>query len=229
MEPEIVSSPNLPETPPLSAVEARVLGCLIEKEFSTPDVYPLTLNALVNACNQRNNRDPILSLGAAEVERGLDGLRQRRLVALIAGGDARVPKFKQTLDNNYPLDPTSRALIGELLLRGPQTAAGLRGNAERLLPMPALAEIDQLLADMANREVAPIVRRLARQPGQKEARWTQLFTGEPATAELPRSAQPLTVSMTLPPEVEARLQALEREVSALRTELTALRKELGGT
>lgn len=223
------SSPAYPENPPLSLLEARVLGCLIEKEFSTPDIYPLSLNALVNACNQRNNRAPVLSVSSREVEVATDQLRQRRLVALFAGADARVPKFRQTLDNAYPLDPVSRALLGELLLRGPQTAAALRGNAERLQPMPDAAEVDLLLAELAARPAGPLVRRLSRQTGQKEARWAQLFTGEPAaTAESAgTAAEPLTVAITLPPEVERRLDALEKEVVHLRAELTRLRLALG--
>lgn len=223
------SPPPYPESPPLSALEARALGCLIEKEFSTPDIYPLSLNALVNACNQRNNRAPLLSVSAREVEAATDQLRQRRLVALFAGADARVPKFRQTLDTTYPLDPVAQALLGELLLRGPQTTAGLRGNAERLQPMPDLAEVDVILGELAARAAGPLVRRLARQPGQKETRWAQLFSGEPTLSnDTMAAAEPLTVALTLPPEVERRLQALETEVSQLRSELNALRQALGG-
>ncbi|PTY08339.1 DUF480 domain-containing protein [Opitutaceae bacterium EW11] len=235
MTPDTTPTP-FPENPPLSALEARALGCLIEKEFTTPDVYPLSLNALVNACNQRNNRHPILSVGAREVELALDQLRQRRIASLVAGADARVPKFRQTLDISYPLDPISRALLGELLLRGPQTAASLRANAERMQPMPDAAEIDRLLNDMAERPAGALIRRLPRQAGQKELRWVQLFTGEPAEsaaaaspAESGRQAPPLTVSVSLPPEAEARFAALEAEVAQLKAELKALRESLGGS
>jgi len=217
-----------PENPPLSPLEARVLGCLIEKEFTTPDIYPLSMNALVNACNQRNNRSPLLSVSAREVEAATDQLRQRRLVTLFAGADARVAKFRQTLDNTYPLEPVARALIGELLLRGPQTAAGLRGNCERMQPMPDAAELDQLLNDLAARPAGALVRRLPRQTGQKELRWAQLFTGEPViSSDASTTAEPLTVTMTLPPEVERRLAALEGEIVQLRSELATLRKALG--
>src|ERR1700712_4611719 len=139
---------SFPERPPLSPLEARVLGCLIEKEFTTPDIYPLSMNALVNACNQRNNRAPLLSVSAREVEAATDQLRQRRLVTLLAGADARVAKFRQTLDNTYPLEPAARALLGDLLRRGPQPAAGLRSNSERLQPMPDAVEFEQLLNDL---------------------------------------------------------------------------------
>ena len=217
-----------PETPPLSLVEARVLGSLIEKELTTPDVYPLSLNGLVNACNQRNNRDPVLSLGQSEVEAALDQLRQRRLVALVTGGDARVPKFKQTLDNSYPVDVISRALLGELLLRGPQTTASLRGNAERLCGMPDAGEVEQRLTDLSTREAAPLVAKLPRQPGQKEGRWAQLFTGAALPTEQGTPLkQALAVEMVLPSQAEARLQALEAEVASLRAELQQLKAALG--
>lgn len=207
------------------------MGCLIEKEFTTPDIYPLSLNALVNACNQRNNRAPVLSVSAREVEAATDQLRQRRLIALFAGADARVPKFRQTLDTAYPLDPVARALLGELLLRGPQTTAGLRGNAERLQPMPDAAEIELTLGEMAARPAGPLVRRLPRQTGQKETRWAQLFSGEPTFAPENSGgpAEPLTVALTLPPEVERRLTSLEAEVAQLRSELNTLRQALGGS
>lgn len=222
-------SPTYPENPPLSALEVRVLGCLIEKEFTTPDIYPLSLNALVNACNQRNNRAPLLSVSAREVEAATDQLRHRRLIALFAGADARVPKFRQTLDTSYPLDPVAQAILGELLLRGPQTTAGLRANAERLQPMPDLAEVELTLGELASRPAGPLVRRLARQPGQKETRWAQLFSGEPAAgSDNAGTPEPLTVSLTLPPEVDRRLQSLESEVALLRSELNTLRQALGG-
>jgi uncharacterized protein len=222
---------------PLSALEARVLGCLIEKEFATPDLYPLTLNALVNACNQRSNRDPLMEVAAREAEAALELLRVKHLSSLFSGADARVPKFKQKLDAVYPMSPAARALLGELLLRGPQTLAGLRANAERLQPMPAGPEFDSLLAELTQRPAGALVGQLPRQPGQKEARWAQLLTGEPALPELRRDSprdsatggEPLKVTLALPPEVEQRLVALEREVVHLRAELVRLRGELGGS
>ncbi|HTL68274.1 MAG TPA: DUF480 domain-containing protein [Lacunisphaera sp.] len=224
MEPE----PVRPEVPaPLSALEARVLGCLIEKELATPDAYPLTLNALVNACNQRNNRDPLMEVGAREVEAALDQLRYKHLAAIFSGADARVPKFKQKLDAVHPMSTAARALLGELLLRGPQTLAGLRANAERLHAMPPPAEFEALFAELTARPSGALVRQLPRQPGQKEARWTQLLTGEPAAAAPATAAAPLTVALTLPPEAERRLAALEAEVAQLKAELARLRASLG--
>lgn len=218
------------EETPLSALEARVLGCLIEKEFATPDIYPLTLNSLVAACNQRSNRAPVLSVESREVEMALEQLRHRRLVAHFTGAEARVAKFKQTLDLVYPVPAGARALLAELLLRGPQTTAGLRANTERLLPLPEVAEVEQILVDLAEREVAPLTRKLARSPGRKEQRWAQLLTGEPALEDVAApsgSAEPLSVRLTLPPEAEQRIAALEAEVARLGAELLRLRSALG--
>jgi uncharacterized protein YceH (UPF0502 family) len=221
--------------PALSPLEARVLGCLIEKELTTPDVYPLTLNALVNAANQRNNRDPIITARHEDIEHALDALREKRLVTRFAGAEARVAKYKHTFDNAYPLadlyphELTARVLLAELLLRGPQTPAELRTRAERMAPMPATAaEIDQLLAALSAL-AEPLTRKLPPQRGQKESRWSQLLTGEPDTAALAAAAAPVTVTVTqtLPPEVEHRLAALETEVAKLRAELDTLHKALG--
>jgi uncharacterized protein YceH (UPF0502 family) len=233
-----MDSPSLePKAVLLSALEARVLGCLIEKEFATPDLYPLTLNALVNACNQRSNREPLMEVSAREVEAALELLRLKHLSALFSGADARVPKFKQKLDAVYPMSPGARAVLAELLLRGPQTLAGLRANAERMQPMPAGTEFESLLAELTQRPAGALVRQLPRQPGQKEARWAQLLTDPPALSELRRDSspgsapgeEPLKVTLALPPEVEQRLVALEKEVVHLRAELVRLRGELGGS
>ncbi len=209
---------------PLSVLEARVFGCLIEKELATPDIYPLTLNALVNACNQRSNRDPVLDAAAREVETALDGLRHRRLASVFAGADARVPKYRQTLDLVYPMEAGSRVILCELLLRGPQTTAELRIRTERMLPLAA-EDVETHLAALAARPEGALVRRLARQRGQKEPRWAQLLTGEPAAAP---ADEPLAVALTLPPEAEQRFAALEAEVARLRDEVATLRRALGG-
>jgi uncharacterized protein YceH (UPF0502 family) len=226
---------------PLSALEARVLGCLIEKELSTPEYYPLSLNALVNACNQKNNRDPVMLLSAREVEVTLDGMRARRLAGLFAGADARVPKYKHTLDLVVPMEVPDRAVLAELLLRGPQTGGELRGRCERMFAFGGVDQVEEVLARLAARPAGAVVRHLPRQPGQKEARWAQLLTGEPtgaaepgsvrdslAAAAEPGAPQPLTARITLPPEAEARFAALEAEVARLGAELAKLRQSLGG-
>ena len=219
------SASPAPLTPPLSPLEARVLGCLIEKEFSTPDLYPLTLNSLVAACNQRSNRDPVFTVAAPEVEAALAGLRNRHLATVFAGAEARVPKHKQTMDQVFPIEPAARALLAELLLRGPQTAAALRGNVVRLCAVPDTAEFETLLGDLANRPGGGLIHLLPRQPGQKEARWAQRIATEAAAPE--GAPLPLTIALALPPEVERRLAALESEVVQLRADLAALRRSLG--
>lgn len=231
MDTDISSSPVVTSAAvvkPLTALEARVLGCLIEKELATPDIYPLSLNALVNACNQRSNRDPVMDLLARDVESAIEQLRQKHLVVIFGGAVARVPKFKQKIDAVHPLSTPARALLGELILRGPQTLAGLRANTERLHPMPVGGDFDALFAELTERTSGALVRQLPRQPGQKEARWAQLLTGEPVVSATPPAAGPLKVALVVPPEVEQRLTALEAEVSSLRTELARLRKDLGG-
>ena len=228
--------PASPLSEPLSAVEARVLGCLIEKELSTPEYYPLSLNALVNACNQRNNRDPVLLLSARDVEVALDGMRHRRLAGLFAGADARVPKFKHTLDAVLPMEVADRAVLAELLLRGPQTGGELRGRCERMHAFGAVDQVEEVLARLAARPAGAVVKLMPRRPGQKEARWAQVLTGEPALEESASGREPssgppaphaLTVQMKLPPEAEARFAALEAEVTRLAGELERLRRALG--
>lgn len=222
---------------PLSALEARVLGCLIEKELSTPEYYPLSLNALVNACNQKNNRDPVMLLAARDVDVTLDGMRQRRLAGLFAGADARVPKFKHTLDAVLPMEVPDRAVLAELLLRGPQTSGELRGRCERMYTFGGVEQVDEVLARLAARPAGAVVVQLPRQAGQKEARWAQVLTGEPSHAAgppagsgLPATANAptaLTAVIQLPPEAEARFAALEAEVARLGAELDRLRRALG--
>ena len=213
------------------AREARVFGCLVEKRFTTPEVYPMTLNELVNACNQKNNRAPVVSWTEDEVTAGLDGLRARRLVSHFAGAVARVAKYRLTLDNELPLGEVELAWLAELLLRGPQTTAGLRGNAERMRPMPDLAEVETGLEELAARRSGALVVKLPRQPGQKEARWGQVLTGTPRVEASAESAtgRGLAAGMSSRrwDEMEGRVAALEAEVAELRTELTRLRAALG--
>ncbi len=227
--PETASNPA-GETP-LSVLELRVIGCLIEKEFATPDIYPLSLNALLNACNQRSNRAPVMEVEAPEVEAAIERLRERRLVSRFVGADARVPKFRQTFAQVYPVTPEECALVAELILRGPQTTAGLRANAERLRPLPEAGEVESILAGLAMQVSAPLVRKLPRATGQKEARWAQLLGGEPGADDGVdaggATAEPLQVSLALPPEAERRVAALEAEVARLAAELTRLRAALG--
>lgn len=207
----------------LSPVAARVLGCLIEKEFATPDLYPLTLNALVNACNQRNNREPVLSLSEREVEDALDELRAQRLAVLFSGAESRVSKYKHKMEQVITVDAPARAVLCELLVRGPQTAAALRGNAQRLNRMPEVTEFEEILKVLSLHPAGELVRKLARQPGQKEARWTQLLTGEPA----PQLPEEPAVRVAVPSvvDLERRVAELEAAVQLLLSEVAEMRRE----
>ncbi len=206
----------------LSGIAARVLGCLIEKEFATPDLYPLSLNALTNACNQRSNRDPVMALAESDVLAGLDELRVQRLAVIFTGADSRVPKYKHKLEQLFPMDDASRALLCELLVRGPQTGASLRSNSERLHPQPSALEVEQTLSELAARKSGALVEKLPRQTGQKEARWTQLLTGVPKL-----DAEPELIARPVPSDLERRVAALEETVRRLSTDLVDLQTQLG--
>jgi len=219
----------------LSEVAARALGCLAEKELATPDAYPLTLNSLLNACNQRSNRDPIMALSSAEVEAGLDQLRLEKLAVWFSGADSRVPKFKHKLDQVFGLDQTCRAIFAELLLRGPQTAAQLRANAQRMCPMPEAEAFEDLLNAMTTHPAGVLVRKLPRQPGKKEARWAQLLTGEPAvtheaepffTPALASSANLASTPTSAPSGVSTANAELERRVAELEIMMQLLQEQV---
>jgi hypothetical protein len=210
--------------PPLSAAEARVLGSLIEKQITTPDYYPLSLNALVNACNQLTNREPVLALDEQTVVRALDGLRDKRLATLFSGAEARVAKYKHTLPDRLLLTPAEIALICVLLLRGPQTVGELRTRTERLFTFDRLPEVEETLAALAARLPAPLVAKLPRAPGTKESRFAHLLSGpvESLPAERTLPIEPATAAVRAENE---RVATLEREVAALRAQLDALRAE----
>ncbi len=205
---------------PLNQVEVRVLGCLIEKELATPEYYPLSLNALVSACNQKSNRDPVLELAEDDVVRALDALRFKQL-ALVSAEGGRVPKYRHALVEKLRLSPAELALLGELLLRGPQTAGELRARAERMHPFPDLTVVEETLNELLERTPS-LVARLPRQPGRKEHRFAHLFAGEPPAAAEERTAPPEPARLKVIAENE-RITALETEVAALRAEVADLR------
>jgi len=166
----------------LTAIEARVIGCLIEKQVTTPDQYPLSLNALVNACNQKSNRDPVLELDERTVQQTLDGLGRKHLVVERSGFGSRVPKYQHRFCNTeygtLKLDPQELAVVCELLLRGPQTPGELRSRAARMAPFSDVSEVEAALTRLGEREDGPFVVRLAREPGRRESRYAHLFSGE---------------------------------------------------
>ncbi len=218
----------------LSETAARALGCLLEKELATPDAYPLTLNGLVNACNQRSNRDPIMAISSAEAEAGIDELRIEKLAVWFSGAESRVPKFKHKLDQVLALDETQRGILAELLLRGPQTAAQLRANAQRLAPMPEADNFEDLLGALSQNPGGALVRKLPRQMGKKEARWAQLLTGEPATQVGPepvyRPSAALGASLTGvtsgpdTADLERRVTELELMVQLLQEQIASMQR-----
>jgi hypothetical protein len=201
----------------LTPVEARVLGCLVEKELATPEYYPLTLNALTNACNQKSNRDPLMALEEADVVRALDRLRFQRLAHQSAEG-VRAARYCHNLEGLLRLDRPEMALLAELLLRGPQTMGELRARAERMCPFADLAAVEAALEELAERE-PPLVVQLPRQPGRKEQRYAHLFSGMPEFAPM----EPARLQVMAE---EQRLTMLAEEVAALRDEVAELRAQL---
>ncbi|HTV49831.1 MAG TPA: DUF480 domain-containing protein [Steroidobacteraceae bacterium] len=219
----------------LSALEARVIGCLIEKQITTPDQYPLSLNALTNGCNQKSNRDPVLHLEESLVQATLDQLQRKHLVIERAGFGSRVPKYQHRLCNTEygPLRFSAQelAVVCELLLRGAQTPGELRARAARMAAFADATEIEQTLQQLATRADGPFVARLAREPGRRESRYMHLFSG-PAPAEAPPedAAEPSTAPASpgsaaaapAPAQLLARVEHLEREVRELRAAVALL-------
>jgi hypothetical protein len=227
----------------LTLIETRILGALIEKEITTPDYYPLSLNALVSACNQKSNRDPAMNLDDPAVEDGLRTLAEKNLAARADNMDSRVNKYEHRLQETFNFTRLETAILCELLLRGPQTPGELRGRAERMHHFDDLNEVHSTLQRLM-RSDPPIVNILPRQPGTKEQRYTHLLSTEsepthpdPATAPSTRSASSSTDHSSVPPDRSAsrqfasattpdRLTQLEKEVSALKSEAVSLQSEI---
>jgi uncharacterized protein YceH (UPF0502 family) len=208
---------------PLTATEARVLGSLVEKEVTTPDYYPLSLNALVNACNQKNNREPVMDLDEDAVRQALHGLEDLRLAGAARGGDSRVAKFEHWLGEAFNFSRAETALICVLLLRGPQTPGELRGRTERMHSFDELRDVLGGLQRLMDREPTLAVL-LPRQPGSREARYAQLLTGPPEISAIP--SQPVRTVEAPSPEQESRIAQLEEAVAHLQQQLTALREKI---
>ena len=204
--------PRKPPSRELDAIEIRILGSLAEKQMATPEYYPLTLNALVAACNQKSNREPVMELTEDDVQRALDRLQEEKLVWKVVGG--RAVRWEHNLDSTLQLDRPSKAALALLFLRGAQTAGEIRSRSDRLYAFESIAEVEETL-----RRLDPLVREIPRRPGQKESRWTQVLSGAPPppAAEEEVHTEPLS----------ARVQRLEEQVAALVDELRTFKAKLG--
>ena len=212
---------------PLTDVEVRVLGSLLEKEATTPDNYPLSLNALQTACNQTTNREPVMRLDEDAVVHAAVALRRRYLLRQIQPAGSRVTKFEHLLAQELRLDRRELAVLGVLMLRGAQTPGELYARTARLEPFADLADLEGVLEALMAREPEPLVARLPRRTGQKEVRYAHLLSGEPAAQpDPPATADEPAASTRRAPAEDDRVAALERTVEALRAEVAALRAEL---
>ncbi len=206
----------------LNDIECRVLGSLIEKDITTPDYYPLSLNALVNACNQKNNRDPVMTVDGAAVRQALSSLQEKRMAGPASGADSRVPKFEHRLQEVFNFDRREIAMVCVLLLRGAQTPGELRGRTDRMYHFEALEDVVSTLDRLAQRD-PPLVCVLPRQPGTKESRYMHLFSAEPAAVSeispMQSTRQPATAA-------DDRVARLENDVAQLRQELVDVQQQL---
>jgi uncharacterized protein YceH (UPF0502 family) len=212
--------------PPLTDIEVRVLGSLLEKEATTPDNYPLSLNALQTACNQTTNREPVMRLDEDAVVHAAVALRRRYLLRQIQPAGSRVTKFEHLLAQELRLDRRELAVLGVLMLRGPQTAGELYARTARLEPFADLADLEGVLESLIAREPEPLVVRLPRRPGQKEARYAHLLSGEPVQADMSAMAEEPAAPTRRAHVDDDRVTALERTVEELRAEVATLRAEM---
>jgi len=211
---------------PLTENEVRVLGSLIEKDITTPDYYPLSLNALVNACNQKNNRDPVMTLDDDSVSHALSTLQEKRLAGPASGADSRVTKYEHRLQEVFNFDRREIAVLCVLLLRGPQTPGELRNRAERMYRFEALDDVISTLDRLAQR-TPPLAAILPRQPGTKESRYMQLFSGDAPPVDI---ARPSSYANAAPgndrlSHLESEVAELRREVADMQQQLAAFRKQ----
>lgn len=211
----------------LNALETRILGCLLEKERLTPENYPLSLNALTNACNQSTNREPVTSYDEKAVEAGVNALRDKKLASVVFGAGSRVQKYKHRLLEHFTLQPPEVALLCVLLLRGPQTPGELRQRTERMFMFNGLEALQSRLDELAI-DTTPLVRLLDARPGQKERRYAQLLSDESVLTE-PAPEIVVVAAPSSAPAVasvdSSRLESLEQEVASLKAEIAAIREE----
>jgi len=213
----------------LSPLEARVIGCLIEKQITTPDQYPLSLNALVNACNQKSNRDPVMEVDEVTIQGTVDQLARKHFVVEKSGFGSRVPKFQHRFCNTeygtLKLTAQELAIVCELLLRGPQTPGELRTRASRMAPFSEVGQVEAALESLRTREDGPFVVRLPREPGRRDSRYAHLFSGAVAVAAIEEAPQTVAVA-NVAGETSARLDRLEEQVRRLREELDDMKGRL---
>jgi len=208
----------------LNALETRILGCLLEKERMTPENYPLSLNALTNACNQSTNRDPVTFYDEKVVEEGVNLLREKKLAAVLFGAGSRVQKYRHRLPEHYELQPGETGLLCVLLLRGPQTLGELRTRVERFFMFASLDAVKQCLDGLA-KPGTDLVKLLPQQPGQKEQRYIQLLSEPSVHAEMPARESAAPVDYTSSTSVRDRVDVLEKQVGELQAELQKMREE----
>lgn len=213
----------------LSALEARVIGVLLEKEKTTPDQYPLTLNSITTACNQKSNREPVMDLHEGEVQRTLDDLREKNLLFDVSGTGSRVQKYKHrfcnTEFNSLKFSEQQKAIICVLLLRGPQTPGELRTRTNRLAEFANVVEVEQALSSLADHNGEEIVVKLEREPGKRESRYAHLFSG-PVDAATVASASAAVQASTTDVSQNERIDKLELELAELREALQEIKQAL---
>ena len=207
----------------LSDIETRVLGSLIEKQVTTPEYYPLTLNALTLACNQKNNRNPVTSYSENQVSDALESLREKNLTYVFYGSTSRVPKYKHVMTEVMHLTPPELALMCVLMLRGPQTPGELRGNASRLYEFSTLEDVEETLNALISHDPESLAVRLPRQPGRKEVRFAHLLSGDIDVEAL--AAESVHVAMPKRSNLEQRVDALAAEVESLKAQFEQFRKQ----
>lgn len=209
----------------LTDIETRVLGSLIEKQVTTPEYYPLTLNALTLACNQKNNRNPVTSYTDAQVSDALETLREKNLTYVFYGSTSRVPKYKHVMPEVMHLSHPELALVCVLMLRGAQTLGELRGNAARLHEFSSLEEVDETLNNLITRDPDPLVARLPRQAGQKEGRFAHLLSGDIDLEALAESERAVAAAPRRSSSLEQKVDALAEEVERLKEQFEQFRKQ----
>ncbi len=208
--------------PALSAVEARIVGVLSEKQRTVPDTYPLSLNALVAGCNQKTSRDPVMEISEAEAATAIDNLKSLSLVVESSGG--RVARYSHNLDRVLQVPSQSVAILTTLMLRGPQTAGELRINCERMHRFADISAVEGFLNELAERSSGALIMELPRQPGSRENRWAHLLSGTPEINQLSTPGTPAGGELA---ELRSRVAVLEDELAQLRAIVSRLNQELG--